>query len=91
MERDEDLEACSSSTVLANTILVYQVGGADCVQHYPLRAGLPQCQGLCSSALAGCRCWGAPHPKGLRFIPVNSAIIFLVPVSVPFGSGLMQS
>lgn len=29
--------------------------------------------------------WGTPCPKGLSFTPVNSASIFLVPVSVHFG------
>lgn len=29
--------------------------------------------------------WGTPCPKGLSFTPVNSASVFLVPVSMHFG------
>lgn len=86
MEEDEGLEAHSSSTVqAANTIVVYQVGGAGLCS---ISSSGQACARLCvAMSLPGADTGNMTHeyPKGLSFIPVNSVSIFLVPVSVPFG------
>ncbi|KAK2534316.1 Poc1a [Columba guinea] len=86
MEEDEGLEARSSSTVqAANTIVVYQVGGAGLCS---ISSSGQACARLCvAMSLPGADTGNMPHeyPKGLSFTPVNSVSIFLVPVSVPFG------